>query len=133
MSKGYQNNRDRREAVAELGRTLVRRSRSKCELCSAAGKPLSVVEVEPLSETPDPERSVFLCDRCNESVSGGKLDPANWRFLETLVWSEIPAVQVMAVRLCRRLDEAGIDWAGNILSGLYLSPEVEDWVLLDEK
>jgi len=128
MAAGFQQNKARQEELAALGRILARRSGSRCELCSVSGTSLYSVEVEPVPEQPDPERTLFVCQPCKESVSGGKLISPQLRFLETLVWSDIPVVQVAAVRLCRRLYSEGVDWAGDALADLYLSPEVEEWL-----
>ena len=125
MATRYQQHKERQEALTMLGRDLTRRSKARCELCSAAGERLFTIEVEPLPDQPDPDHAVFLCEQCRDGSIGGKLEPNRWRFLESVVWSEIPAVQITAVRLCRRLENAGVGWAGDILSGLYLNPEVE--------
>jgi hypothetical protein len=34
-------------------------------------------------------------------------------------------VQVTAVRLARRLSDDGVEWAIDLLSGLYLDPDIE--------
>lgn len=128
MSKGYRKHQERLDAVHFLGKTLVRRSGSKCELCGIAGEKLTIMEVEPVPENPSEDHAIFLCDACHEGCVGGKLQPMRWRFLESVVWSEIPAVQVTAVRICRRLQHEKVDWADDLLSGLYLSPEVEEWL-----
>ena len=128
MSTRYQLHKDRLDAIANLGRDLTRRSKAKCELCSTSGERLLAMEVEPLPEQPAPEHSVFLCDTCSEEMANDTLDPIRWRFLESLVWSEIAPVQVTAVRLCRRLKDQGVSWAEDVLSDLYLSPEIEAWL-----
>jgi len=128
MATGLQKNRMRQEALADLGKGLARRAGSRCELCHAGGVGLVAFEVRPVPETPDPDRIAFICEQCIDGAEGGRLVPERWRFLETAVWSEVPAVQVLAVRLCRRLYEDGQEWAGNILAGLYLAPEVEEWL-----
>lgn len=128
MAKGYQQDRARKDKVSALGKILVRRSGKKCELCGVSGERMSVVEVEPAPEAPDPDHAVLICDPCREGAEGGKLSPDRWRFLDTAIWSEVPAVQVAAVRLCRRLDKEGADWAGRLTGDVYLTPEVEEWV-----
>jgi len=128
MTAGYQQNKVRQETLASLGRILARRSGSCCELCRASRTSLHSVEIEPVPEQPDPDRTLFVCELCYEGVRGGQLLPPRWHFLETMVWSDIPVVQVAAVRLCRRLYADGVEWAGEVLDGLYLSPEVEEWV-----
>lgn len=131
MASGYQAVKERREALASLGRTLSRRSGSKCELCGASGTRLTVEEVAPLPEKPSPDHAVFLCDRCaagvRAEVRSDKIEPTEWRFLETAVWSQTPPAQVLAVRLCRKISRLGAQWATDALDNLYLSPEVESW------
>ena len=61
-------------------------------------------------------------------VEDQKIEPDQARFLESVIWSEIPVVQVTAVRLCRMLAEDGVDWAAQVLDTVYLSPEVESWL-----
>ena len=128
MSTRYQLHKERLDAIANLGRDLTRRSKARCELCGTSGTRLFAKEVEPLPEQPDPEHSLFLCEKCSDDMARDTLDPNHWRFLESMVWSEIAPVQVTAVRLCRRLKDQGVDWAGDILSDLYLSPEIEAWL-----
>ena len=128
MSKGYDKHKERLEAVNALGRGLTRRSSSKCELCGSSGVKLSVVEIEPLSAQPDPDHTVFVCETCRDGIEGGKLEADRWRFLESVIWSEIPVVQVTSVRMCRKLQEQGAPWAADLLDNVYLSPEVEEWV-----
>jgi protein PhnA len=128
MAKGYHKNQVRQEAVACLGKELVRRSGAGCELCGVHGERLTVVEVEPAPEIPDADHSIIVCNTCRDGISGIRLAPARYHFLENAVWSDIPAVQVTAVRLCRRLAGDGTQWAGEILDNLYLSPAVEEWL-----
>jgi len=128
MTTRYRQHQERQEALTMLGRDLTRRSKARCELCEAAGERLFAVEVEPLPDRPDPDHAVFLCEQCRDGSDGGKLDPSRWRFLELSVWSEIPAVQVTAVRVCRRLEKAGVGWAADVLDDLYLNPEVAAWL-----
>ena len=120
--------RQRPEANALLGRSLARRARSRCELCGAAGVALSAFEVAPFPEDPNPERAVLLCQRCFAASVGGTLDPLSWRCLESAAWSELAPLQVLAVRLARRLASERCDWAADLLGMLYLAPEIEDWL-----
>lgn len=128
MAKGYDRNQERLQAIRALGRRLARRARSKCELCERPGLPLHVREVPPLPDEPEEGRALMVCEGCGEAMGGGRLTPPDsFRSLEGVVWSELPAVQVTAVRLLRRLAEQGADWASEVLDGLYLDPEVQAW------
>ncbi len=129
MASGYQADRARKEAVNALGRELARRAKSRCELCGEGGRRLEVVEVPPLPERPEAGKAVLLCEVCADGVRGGRMGPVErWRFLEQVVWSEVPPVQVTAVRMARSLSEQGVGWAQELLAGLYLDPEIEAWV-----
>ncbi len=128
MARGRERYKLRQAATAALGRPLSRRARSTCELCQANGTRLTPFEVAPIPEEADPDRAALLCEPCLEGAMGGRLEGARWRCLETSSWSEVPAVQVIAVRLTRRLAEQGTDWASDLLDMLYLPPEVEEWL-----
>ncbi len=117
----------RREALSALGRNLARRARSNCELCEASGVRLDPLEVPPLPEEPELEHTVLICERCTAALDGGSMAAEEWRVLETVMWSEVPAVQVCAVRLLRALAEE-TPWAREALEGLYRDPEVEAWL-----
>ena len=124
MARGRDVHQARVAATAALGRTLSRRARNRCELC-AEKTSLSVVEVPPLPEDPDPEQAVIVCERCKGLLGGKKADPNTLRFLEESVWAESAPVQIAVVRLVRGLSADGVDWAERILEGLYLDPEIE--------
>jgi protein PhnA len=125
MARGQEQYKQRQAAIAALGRPLSRRARSRCELCESSGTRLFPFEVEPIPEEPDPDHAVMLCERCIQGVTGAN----EWRFLETSAWSEVAPIQVVAIRMTRRLaDEHACDWASDLLGMLYLPPEVEEWV-----
>ncbi|MCB2184054.1 MAG: hypothetical protein KQH63_18675 [Desulfobulbaceae bacterium] len=128
MSRGHDLHKARLDAVASLGKTLVRRSGSKCELCEVAGESLRPVEIPPLPEEPDSEHAILVCSECRHGVEGGHLDQQRWRFLESIIWSDVSPVQVAAVRLCRSLSAEDCEWASALLDNLYISPEIEEWV-----
>lgn len=128
MARGLDAVRAREAAVSRMGRALARRCRSKCELCEAAGVSLKVIEVEPLPESPDEDHAIMICEICQGDLTAKKLNDGRLRFLEGLVWSEIPAVQVSAVRLLQRLQKQGVEWAIAVLDGIYLDPAIEAWV-----
>jgi len=125
VARGLNEHKARLDAINALGRTLVRRSGSKCEICEDGGVSLRPTEVVPVPEDPDVDEALFLCDTCKAAVEGGKIEGARWRCLESVVWSDVRPVQVTAVRLVKRLADAGQEWAVDLMSGLYLDPEVE--------
>lgn len=127
MSRGLNKHMAHQEALNRLGRPLARRARSCCELCGASGTSLKPFEVPPSSEEPELDSTLLLCQPCHQGASGGELDPKAWRFLENAIWAELPASQVTAVRLARRLAQQSTPWATEALENLYLSDEVRGW------
>ena len=129
MAKGREDHEARISHRSSFGKDLARRAKSRCELCNAAGEKLEVFEVPPEQAVPGIERCVLLCHSCIEQiVDMRKFEPGEqWRFLQQAAWSEIPAVQVLAVRLLKR-QPAKEDWARESLEGLFLDEEIEDWV-----
>lgn len=132
MAKGLDQHRERLEALALLGKDLTRRAGSKCELCDTAGAKLQIHEVPPVPTEPELEVCIFICETCKEDIdqlgrkSSRGLNPDHWRCLNTSAWSEVPAVQVMAVYLLKQLHETG--WASDLMDSLYLDPDIEAWL-----
>ncbi|NCO86785.1 MAG: PhnA protein [Rhodobacterales bacterium] len=89
-----------------------------CDLCSATDD-LAPVAVAPRDAT------VTLCPACRAGVTGPVTDAPHWRCLTEAIWSQEPAVQVVAWRLLDALAEAG--WARDARDGAYLEPDVMDW------
>jgi protein PhnA len=128
MAKGYDEHRERMSLVNMLGKQLARRSRSHCELCGAGDVPLSVFEVPPEQAEPSADMALFLCEECRSPIDNPRqFNATRWHFLAECVWSDIPAVQVMAVRLLRRLSDTEA-WAAGALEDLYLDDEIEEWI-----
>ena len=115
--------------VNGFGKELARRARSCCELCEKCGVPLRVVEMPPSPREPEIERCLMLCEECESALLEPKQfrSGEHWRCLATTVWSEVPAVQVAAVRLLKRLS-VDQDWAREALDGVFLDEELESWV-----
>lgn len=121
MAKGRDKHQAWQQAVAALGKNLSRRARSKCELCESSAR-LKVVEVDGNPhEEPDEDWAVLVCSACEALMGGDQQGPV--RFLESSMWSEVPPVQIAAVRALRSVDEP---WAEAALEGLYLDPALEE-------
>jgi protein PhnA len=88
-----------------------------CGLCGAEG-PVAPFVVAPR------DVEVALCVTCCDGMTGGDVPQGHWRGLATAMWSEDPAVQVLAVRMLRRLGEA---WAQEALDMVYLDPDTAEW------
>lgn len=131
MAKGFEKSQARMRVVSMFGKDLVRRSGARCELCEANGVKLSVFEIPPVREEPDYEKCIFVCDTCREQVENPKwMKPDHWRCLNNTMWSEVPGVQVMSVRMLRRLAE--YDWAADLLDQAMLDEEMEAWTNLEK-
>ncbi len=107
-----------------IEKILRERSESGCELCSAGGA-LSVYGIPPDADG-SADQAVLLCETCIEQIEHPeKTDPNHWRCLNESMWSQIPAVQVMAWRMLTRLQSEG--WPRDLLEMLYLDDETLDW------
>ena len=103
---------------------LKERSGEKCELCSSTEN-LAIYEVPPDSKTGEDD-SVLLCRVCIEQIEDPeKVDVNHWRCLNDSMWSQVPAVQVMAWRMLMRLKEEG--WSQALLEMLYLDEQTLTW------
>ncbi len=104
---------------------LLQRSGAHCELCSATDD-LHVFAVAPASDTSDPDQCVLICQQCHGQITQSHTVNANhWRCLNDSMWSQVPAVQVMAFRMLSRLTSE--DWARDLLDMMYLDDETRQW------
>ncbi|HIC78627.1 MAG TPA: alkylphosphonate utilization protein [Sulfurovum sp.] len=85
-----------------------------CDLCGSEDE-LSAYEVAPKSDT------ITICKTCASSIDEPSSDVNHWHCLSDSMWSENPAVQVMAYRLLTKLGSQ------DLLDMMYLEPEVEAW------
>ena len=103
---------------------LFERSDSKCELCGATEN-LVVYEVPPESKA-GIDDSVLICNTCRDQIDDpDNMDANHWRCLNDSMWSQVPAVQVMAWRMLTRLRNEG--WPQDLLEMLYLDDETLGW------
>jgi len=107
-----------------IEQALQTRSESKCELC-AATEDLGVYEV-PSSSDNTADQCVYACATCREQIEDAdKVDANHWRCLNDSMWSQVPAVQVMAWRMLTRLRGEG--WPQDLLDMMYLEDDVKAW------
>jgi len=103
---------------------LKNRSNSECELCGA-NDDLTIYQVPPESEA-TLDNSVYLCSNCSGQIEQTvDVDVNHWRCLNDSMWSQVPAVQVLAWRMLTRLKEEG--WPQDLLEMLYLDDELLNW------
>lgn len=99
---------------------LKKRSKSKCELCNSTEN-LSTYLVPPSTN-----EYIFACDTCSKQLDNPELvDPNHWRCLNESMWSQVPAVQVVAWRMLNRLRPEG--WPVELLDMMYLDDETLKW------
>lgn len=127
MSKGYERHQVRTMALQRMGKELTRRAKSRCELSGAAGVPLKAYEVPPVPDEPEISRTLLISSECQEMLDHPqRLAGRQWQFLAEAVWSECPAVQVVAWRMLNELAKRE-DWAREVIEEVFLDPEVEEW------
>lgn len=128
MAKGLERHRERLVAIGCLGKDLARRSKSTCELCGNAGVGLSAYEVEPIPVEPIVENCLFICEDCREQLANPRKTRAeHWRCLASTIWSDIPAAQVMSVRILSAFSKQE-PWAAGILAEAQVDEGIEKWV-----
>lgn|SRR5690606_14625253 len=112
----------KRVIFAAMNEMLRARSGGKCELC---GKDTEVV-VYNVQPDGHPNNEVVICQSLLAQIEGQEpVNPDEWRFLPDAMWSEVPAVQVVAWRMLNRLK--GESWATDALDILYLDEETLAW------
>jgi protein PhnA len=71
-----------------------------CELCGSS-EDVSVLEL-PVSDGSE-EQSIYVCATCKAQIESGELDETHFNCLNDAMWSEVPAVKVMAYILWNKL------------------------------
>lgn len=105
-----------------MNEKLRARSGGQCEL-SHREEELFVYNVLPENQA---DNEIAICAACLDQITGKEpLDAEFWRFLPDTMWSEVPAVQVMAWRMLTRLRQES--WAADALDILYLDEETLAW------
>jgi len=99
------------------------RSGEQCELC-ASKDDLIVAEVA--SSDGSAEQSILVCGTCSALLENPETNVNHWRCLNDSMWSLVPAVQVTAYMILKKI--AGEGWSQDMLDMMYLEPEVQEWV-----
>ena len=105
-----------------LENQLIERSNNQCEMCGSA-EGLSVMEVAPGDGSVD--QSILLCSECAALLQNPESNPNHWRCLNDSMWSPIPAVQVTAYRILKKIASEG--WPQDMLEMLYPEPDMQEW------
>jgi len=107
-----------------ISRELSKRCQDQCELCSAATE-LSTYVVSPKDESVL-EHQVAICTTCQSQLTDDTtMDTNHWRCLNDSMWSEVPAVQVVAYRTLHQLTDT--DWAQDLIDMMYLNEDTKEW------
>lgn len=123
MSRGYDAHQQRQLELSLFGKELTRRSKSKCELSAASGVPLHIYEIPPVPHQPDISRCLMLCENVIDQLNRpARIHHEQWRHLGELIWSDIPAVQIMSYRILQKIAEQQL-WAQDIIDNAYLEDE----------
>jgi len=98
---------------------LLQRSSNSCEICGS-NENLDIFKVEPRDEY------IVVCETCKNQIENpDTIDPNHFRCLNESMWSEVPAVQVMAYRLLKQLSSEG--WPQDLLDMMYLEDDIKEW------
>jgi protein PhnA len=104
--------------------SLFQRADAKCELCGATSD-LTAHSVPPVDQV-DVDHSILLCPVCKGQVEEtSDIEVNHWRCLNDSMWSQVPAVQVTAWRMLKRLSDEG--WARDLLDMMYMEDDVRAW------
>jgi protein PhnA len=107
-----------------LEKDLHTRSNSTCELC-ASKENLRVYAVPPKADEIK-DHNALICAVCEDQIlNPDKTDATHWRCLNDSMWSEVPAVKVIAWRMLSRLRGEG--WPQDLLDMLYLEDDDLKW------
>jgi len=124
MARGLEEHQARLDELNQLGKGLARRAKSCCELCGASSA-LQIFEVPPVQE-PNLDAALLICEVCAEQLKQPEsMDGNHWFGLQERIWSEVPAIQVMAWRILQQLKDQ--TWAADLLDQVYLDDQVLHW------
>lgn len=102
---------------------LEKRSGNACELCKS-DQQISVYQIPPVVGYADNE--IVVCQNCRSQIDREQeMDSDYWGFLSETMWSEVPAVQIVAWRMLSRLKNE--TWAADNLDMLYLDEDMLAW------
>ena len=120
MAKGFQENKDRKEAIGSFGKSIGKRAGFKCEWCESKDE-LRVWDYQPDLE-PEMDTLALLCRRCRAWADGRKADPQELRSIRNALWSNIPAVAEGAARVLAQCKET---WAREAIEESFIDDAVK--------
>ena len=120
MAKGLQKQKEYQQALSLLGKSLLRRSKRRCELTDSIGE-LVIFDLNPPQGEPSLDHVLHVSPQAARWLEGEKINPFEARHLEAAVWSEFPAVARAALQLLRRIDEP---WARDAAESVQMMSEM---------
>ena len=103
---------------------LKERSGGQCELCQSDIE-LQICQVEPVEQV-DVDTCAYVCGTCQAQILDKERTEVNhWRCLNDSMWSEVPAVKVLAWRMLTRLSAEG--WPQALIDMMYLTDDELKW------
>ena len=111
MAKGLHKHQAYRGALQLLGKSLMRRSKKRCELSGESGE-LVIYDLKDPRAEPTLDEVIHISPEMKSRLDGARFNADEVRCLETAVWSEHPAVREATIRLLERVDEP---WAREAL------------------
>lgn len=107
-----------------IEQAVLERSGNICELCNSADN-LSAFEVVPSDNSSD--QFICACKACQDDMAESALTANRWHCLNDSMWSQVPAVQVVAYRLLTKLAGQSEVWAQDQLETMYLEEDTLAW------
>ncbi len=107
-----------------LEKELTNRSGGQCELCGSKEN-LQSFTVSPKNGI-NIDEVIQTCGTCFEQLNDDeKIDSTHWRCLNDSMWSEVPAVKVVAWRMLNKMKSEG--WPLDLLDMMYMEEDTLEW------
>ena len=103
---------------------LIERSGNACELSGETGD-LSFYQVLPSEGNSVDDFVVISTNLLNQLEGKSEIIPDQWRCLNDSMWSEVPAVKVVAYRMLDQLKTEG--WPADLLEMMYMEESELNW------
>lgn len=126
MAKGYELAKERKDKLNLFGKNLARRAKSTCELCGISGEGLHIHEVKPIGDEPNYDQCLFICESCRDLLSQiDKADENQLRFLNEAIWSEVPIVKALALKIAN-MYKGEYSWVEDLIDTAYVEDEIRE-------
>ena len=103
---------------------LVERSGGVCELSGQSGELVAFLVAPNAGNSADDY--IYIAPNLADQLNGtAEVNPNDWRCLNDSMWSEVPAVKVVAYRQLDALKSEG--WTNDLLEMIYLDEEELAW------